>query len=132
LTVLLAGFFVLGSQLRAQTHHRALGGVTFSIVALVLALGAALFARRIAAIARRLSAPLRGALLIASASMFTVMVPLLCFKLARAESPYVIDGLAFVLSGAFGAQRGLADRRALAMAGPPAAAVLVALGASTL
>ncbi len=129
----------LGLVLREKTHHRALGGVTFAIVALGVGVFLALSARRLATILATIRAarPTLGALL--AASVIALSVLLLGLRVARA-APFLpqssraamVDGLALLLGIAFCARKTFDGRKWLARVGPPLALAVVAVAAHAL
>jgi choline-sulfatase len=68
---------VLASTLKATTHHRGLGGATFAVLALVIALGAALVAMRIVIVTISiLEKRPRGGIALASAALVLLVLAL--------------------------------------------------------
>lgn len=126
---------VLGSILKDKTNHRGLGGATFGVLALVLAIGTALVARRIVVVGRWLVDRGASARLVAAGFAAIAVGPLLAlsFPLLRepdagAHAPAVasalIDGVIFSIATsvavAFGPGeelRARAQRLGLAAAG---------------
>jgi hypothetical protein len=141
LGLLLVSFSIFGSILRAKTHHHALAGVTFSFAALALAIGSALVCARVVAILRR-AAPSTGRALGGTLAGVTILVIIwigIRFLQAIAHDPesagaaaVVVDVLAFALSAGFAARPSFANRRALALIGPPIAIAILLLGVSSL
>jgi hypothetical protein len=133
-----ACFTLLGALLRSRTHHRALGGVVYAFVALVIAVALALALARVASVARRASATTRWVLAGLGAAALGFVVASVRHRLAVAADPpfssaqaaRLVDGLAFALSAIFASTRALSQRRALALVGPPLAAVVLYLGLS--
>jgi hypothetical protein len=131
---------LLGALLRARTHHRALGGVVFALTSGVLAALLALLAMRVAALAAK--APraflwLAGAVLVAVAAFVGETVGVrygsaLSLSFTLTERAGWTDGLFFAMAAMIGALSPLGFRRSLALLGPPAAFVVVLLGASSL
>ncbi len=134
-----SGMTLLGALLRARTHHRALGGVVFGFLALVMALGLAVVLVRVASIVRRTSSTMKWALMGIAAAGLGFVVAFTRHRLAQGgSSPFspdegakLIDGLAFALSAFIASGHPIAQRRAIALAGPPLATILVILGASS-
>jgi hypothetical protein len=141
----IAGLFVwmvmLGAFLRATTHHHALAGVTYAFGALFLAAVWGLVCWRIAAILRgltemtrhlamlSLAAPLLGVIVYVGARFLVVASRDASSAPAVAT---VIDVLAFALAALFVSADWRFLRRPLAIAGPPLALFLGALGLTTL
>jgi hypothetical protein len=132
----------LGALLRARTHHHALGGVVFAITGLLLSLLLALVWARVAAIARRAAESGRRAAIVVAAMAVGVVVALACavagltrgaeWSILAAQSVKLVDGTAFALGGLVASGRLFANRRTLALLGPPLAAIVCVLGASSL
>jgi len=128
---------LLGAVLRAQTHHRALGGVTFALVAFALALGLALVIARIGSLVQKASPPMRWAL----GALGMALLALAAVKarhalggaapFSAAEGAKLVDGLAFALSAFIASGHPFLHRRALALVGPPVAAIILILGVSS-
>jgi hypothetical protein len=138
---LLVTLTVLGSVLRATTHHHALAGVTFAFVALGAAIGLALACVRVLAILRAASPHVRGVVaLVLAMGVFAALGAVgMRFLHAAAHEPgsapaagMVVDVLAFSLAAVFATRRSLASRRAVAVVGPPVAVAIAALGFSSL
>ena len=141
MAALLVGMSVLGSVLRATTHHHALAGVTFAFGALGLALGAALVCARLVAILRDASDRTRRLLAIAIAAVAFLAVAWVSLRFVRAvthdtnpsaAAALVVDVLAFMLAVLFASRRSFVTRRVLAVVGPPLAVVIMAVGFSFL
>jgi hypothetical protein len=146
--IVLPLYVVLGTVLKATTHHRALGGMTFGVLALVLALGAALTAWRLVTFAEDLVArrPTRRVAVLSVALLlfaFALATPVSRAILASglglgaltpgARAAFVDGAMAFVaLPLAVAGDLGPSVRRRLAAAGPLAAALVVGLGALAL
>lgn len=138
---LLVTFSILGSLLRAKTHHHALAGVTFAFSALAVAIGSALVCARVVAILRHAS-PSTGRALVGALAGGTIIISLwigVRFLQAIARDPesagaaaVVVDVLAFAVAAGFAARPSFTNRRALALVGPPIALAIVALGVSVL
>jgi hypothetical protein len=132
---------VLGSVLRATTHHHALAGVTFAFGAVAVAVSSAVVCARIVTILQGSSAAVRtGALVALSvaalAALAWVAVGFLV-AVARdpgssAEAATVVDVLAFAVCALVAARFSLTSRRPIALLGPPIAVVIVYVGVSTL
>jgi hypothetical protein len=132
-----AGLTLLGAMLRARTHHRALGGVTFALAAFVLTVLSALFCLRMASAARKASPSSRWALAAVFAAVLGFAVAMARHRLSAAlpfptsEGAKLVDGLAFALSAFIVSGHPFVDKRVLALVGPPAAAILMILGVSS-
>lgn len=124
----LAFSFAFASVLRKHTHHHGLAGVTFAVVASGAGIVLALLVARIAARATRLSARAQRALAAGSAALaFGALAA------AGTQAPAaVFDAIVLATSCLLASSRAVAQRRVLALAGVPAAAVVVALGFATL
>jgi hypothetical protein len=130
---------LLGAVLRARTHHRALGGVVFALGALAVAVGLALVFVRVGSMVRRASLSTRWVLAALGAAALGFAVALARHQLARepaspfsvAEGAKLVDGLAFVLSAFIVSGDPFVQRRAIALVGPPLAAIALILGLSS-
>jgi hypothetical protein len=132
---------VLGAVLRATTHHHGLAGVTYALGGLALALVSAVVCARIVGTIQAASAGVRRALTLSLSVLLGLSVVLVAFGCARAsardaassaELGTVVDVLAFLLAAVFGARRAQVVRRLLALVGPPAVVVVVAVGVPAL
>jgi hypothetical protein len=129
----------LGAQLRDKTHQRALGAVTFALVALVSLVVLALVARRLAAIIAAIRAKHRALGTAAAGIAIALSALVLALRLARG-APYLapdarallVDGLAFALALAFAARKTFQERPLLARVGPPVAVCVLVLAMHTL
>jgi hypothetical protein len=135
------GLAVFGSALRATTHHHALAGVTFALCGLLLALCAAAVCARVVALLKLVPPGLRRFLMFALSAVLTSAVVWLALLCARASSRdeasaaqvgTVVDILAFLLAAALAARQALVVRRILALVGPPAVVVVLAVGVPAL
>lgn len=133
---------VLGALLKDKTNHRGLGGTTFGVLALFVAIGGALVAKRLVQTGRWLvdrGVSARnvaiGLAVLAIAPTFVVSLPLLSGHDPSPHAPAVaaalIDGVLFVVAGAVAVTYDVGERaRAIARRyGLPAAASLLATGA---
>jgi hypothetical protein len=130
---LLSGF---GAVLRKTTHHHALAGVTFAAFAMGSGALVGLFARRISAMLGRGGPNLqRVGLVIAGASAF-VAVMLVGIRTSRAEGIHtaaaLVDVLALGVTSTIASSRLVTRSRYLAIAGVPAAVVILVIGLTTL
>ena len=132
---MLAFLDVLGATLRAKTHHHALAGVTFALVALGAGLFFALLGRRLTNAVRSLDqaahAPLARVLTVVAIGLPLL---LLAYALRHAgpdlDAPLrasIVDGSALAITALFGARLELPSRRELGALGLPVALVLVGL-----
>ena len=127
----------LGAFLRANTHHHGLAGATFAGVGLAIALVVALFAARLVGWADSLGPAVLW--IVRAASGIGVGVALASASRTLAGSPaastWCADILALMLAAAFGALAFPARRRpvtALAVIGPPLAAIVLVMGFAAL
>lgn len=141
LASLLVMLSLYGRLLRATTHHHGLAGVTFAIGALVFAIVSGLVCARIVAMAREAPAFARGGLMLMLGGAAVLALLFIGVRFvhgaAHDAASYgaagtVVDVLAFGLAALLASNPALVGRRALAILGPPAAVVLVALGLGTL
>lgn len=127
----------LGAVLRARTHHRALGGVTYAVAAFVVSFGLALAIARASSMARKASASTRWGLAVAAATVLGFLVAFARHRLsqgggfANGTGTRLVDGLAFALAAFLASARPLASSKLFALVGPPAATVLLMLGWSS-
>jgi hypothetical protein len=137
LGTLLIALSVLGSLLRATTHHHALAGVTYAFGALAFAVADALVCARVMAIARALPDRGRRVLLLALAVAVAILLFAVGVRFVRAASRdaasyaaagTVVDVLAFLLAAIFAARLRARLRRPLALVGPPVAVIVAILG----
>jgi hypothetical protein len=132
LILLLVSLSGYGAMLRATTHHHALAGATFAIGALVLTLVCAFAASRIGALVRRASEDAQKVLAATIFVALFIAIGMVASRLGREEGAPVVDAMALLLALVFAAQPGFAGKKALAIAGPPMAVILFALGIATL
>jgi hypothetical protein len=134
------GLTLLGSLLRARTHHRALGGVAFAGCALSVAVVGALVCARAAKIVLRLARPARWGVAIILSALLGFVIAVAGVKLSHSAGPLLppmasanlMDALAFGLSAVLASLLPNVYPRALALLGPPLAVVILVLGASSL
>jgi hypothetical protein len=135
------GLALVGSVLRATTHHHALAGVTFALCALALAVGAMAVCARVVGLLKSASPPVRRASVVTISAALGLSVVGLAVGSARAGSHdaasvaqvgTVIDVLAFLLAAALAARQARVVRRMLALVGPPAVVVVMAVGVPAL
>ena len=124
---------VVGTVLRAKTHHHGLAGVTFAMMALVSGLFVALLAvRATKMILRAPRSGQRAALLVVAAFAFLVVI-LVDLRTAKSETLHtaaaLVDVLAVGVGAAVASARRLTRLRLLAFAGVPLALLIVVLGA---
>jgi hypothetical protein len=139
---------LLGALLRSTTHHHALAAVTFALVALATSVLIALVSVRAVEVALA-GSHLGRAMLGAASGMVVLAGVFLVRRLGHGEVPQqygvlaqslsvggaraiLVDGLALIIAGTFASRRALAGRRVLALLGPPAAALFLVLGHSSL
>ena len=128
-------FVVLfGTVLRAKTHHHALAGVTFSVVAAIVLGGIFAFASRLSTMLESRGERVVKASFGVAFVAFLASVAWVGLKASRAGGPAAcvfLDVLAILLASGFGSRRSFADAKALAFVGPPLAAAMLALGITT-
>jgi hypothetical protein len=141
LALLLVTLAIFGSVLRATTHHHALAGVTFAFGALALAAGLGLLCGRLVAILAGGSERVRrwGIVLLGTLAVAAVAYMAVGFLGAVEKDPTsakaagtVVDVLAFAITAYIVSRRGEPSRWSLALAGPPLAVFLAALGITAL
>jgi hypothetical protein len=133
----IGAFTVIGAFLRATTHHHGLAGVTFACAGVVTAALLALVSVRLVTWARAASPVLRWTVLLLGVAGLGAALAAFVRLLGHGDGAPALatDLLALVVAAIFGA--GAFPRRsrpslALAVAGPPLAAVVLVLGCATL
>jgi len=125
----------MGALLRMRTHHRALGGVVYALVALVACAGLGTFSIRLTGLLRRLPRSILWALAIAVGAAVGLCVAYARagggLALPRAESAVLVDGAAFAVSAMVASGSPLVPQRSLALVGPPVAVLVLVLGISS-
>jgi hypothetical protein len=113
--------------------------VTFAMTGLFLSCVLALFWMRLAIVTHHASARARRAISAAAGAGLAVALAWLLHGLTRAapsvvmlENAKLVDGLAFAVGAFVASGRLFANRRGLALVGPPLAAVVLVLGVSSL
>jgi hypothetical protein len=138
----LFGLFVFealfGSVLRATTHHHALAGTTYAIVSAGVAVVLAILCARVSTIIAAQSAGVRRFLIVATSGLLGLAILVASLRLARAfggadaggSSPaaLLVDVLAFAITAALASRAAFTRLRALALAGPPLAVAILAVG----
>lgn len=141
LSSLFVALTVLGSFLRATTHHHALAGVTYAFGALFLAIGLGLVTARVVAIFGGLSRATQSILVGALSGFAAVALAAMTMRFMHAAShdaasssaaSAVVDMIAFVAAALLGSRRVFVAQRALVFAGPPIALFVGAVGFSIL
>ena len=127
---------VFGALLRKTTHHHALAGVTFAIFALVTGVLVGVFAHRAASmIARGGTSVQKVGLVVAGGAGFLVLL-LIGVRTSRADGLHtaalLVDALAVAVTATVASSRLLLRFRALAIAGVPAAVLVLMVGLTTL
>jgi len=132
---------LLGSFLRATTHHHALAGVTYAFGALFLAVGLGLVSARVVAILGGLSPAAQSIFVGALSGFAAVALAAMSMRFMHAAShdaasssaaSAVVDRIAFVIAALLGSRRVFVAQRALVLAGPPIALFVAAVGFSIL
>src|SRR4029079_18105868 len=110
----------------------------FALAAAMAAVGLAPLAKRVAAIAFGWRETGKTGRLLAAGALVLLAIPLFVARVARAlpaagprsdeASAVLIDVLAFMMGALLASRPELVARRGLALLGPPAAAIVVALG----
>jgi hypothetical protein len=129
----------LGAQLRDKTHHRALGAVTFAIIAAISLVAIALVARRLAIILtalrenrRALGTGVALAAIVLSAAILALRVARGAPELDDGARAMLVDGFAFALALAFFARKTFQERVIVPRLGPPAAVCILVVAMHTL
>ncbi len=128
-----------GAVLRAKTHQRALGGVTFAVAVVVSFVVLAFVARRLARILTTLRARHRAVGNAAAALVALLAVALFGLRVSHSAPSLdvgaraaLVDGVAIALSLAFFARKTFDDRRILSRVGPPIAVLALVVSMHTL
>jgi hypothetical protein len=121
-----------GALLRATTHHHALAGTTFALGALALAIGAALAASRLGGMLRKAPEDAQKVLAVTAFVALFICIGVVASRLGHEEGAPVVDAMALLLAVVFAAQPAFMGKKPLAIAGPPVALLLLALGIATL
>lgn len=125
--------------LRAKTHQRALGGVTFAFATLVSFVFLAFVARRLARILTTVRT--RNRAIGNAAAAFVVILSVVLFGLrilhaapamSDATRAGLVDGVAVLLAITFFARKAFDDRRILSRIGPPLAVLALVVSMHTL
>jgi len=129
----------VGAALRAQTHQRALGGVTFAVFVVVAFVVLGFVARRLARVLVAVRARFRalgafGALAIAllASALLGLRIAHTAASLDDTARAALVDGVAIALSLAFFARKTFDDRRVLSRVGPPLAVLALVVSMHTL
>ena len=129
----------LGAQLREKTHNRALGAVTFAIVAAISLVAIALVARRLAVILTALRDERRALGTAAALAAIVLSAAILALRVARGAPELgddaramLVDGFAFALALAFFARKTFEERVIFPRLGPPAAVCILVVAMHTL
>ncbi len=129
---------VVGAVLREKTHQHALAGVTYAVVALVVALGTAVTCARFVALVRDASPAARRLLLVALTGVALAAVGAVGLRFVRAvwqdpmpsaPAAMVVDVLAFGLAALFASRPSFAPRRVVAFLSAPVALAVALAGA---
>jgi len=131
---------ILGAVLRATTHHHALAGATFALIAAAGGATIAGFSARAAAAVFERGPRLRSALLVLAVALGALALAVLAVALGRAPpasgapaaAALLVDGLAYLLAALFASRGAFAARRGFAALGPPLAGALLVAGFSAL
>lgn len=128
-----------GALLRAKTHQRALGGVTFAIAVVASFVVLAFVARRLARILTALRSRNRNAGTAAAALVALLAVVLFGLRISHtapaledATRAALVDGVAIALAVAFFARKTFDDRRIVSRIGPPIAVLALVVSMHTL
>lgn len=146
LTLWTAGFLftsvALGAVLRDKTHHHALAGATFALGSAAAGIALVPVCRRLATLQANWSEGgrtmrlvlLGGALLLAAFGGVFVLSRIVptTGPFSRTAAANVIDVLAFAMAALLASRPEFAERRVLALLGPPVAATIFAFGLRSL
>ena len=124
---------VVGAFLRKNTHHHALAGATFGVVGLILAVTIGVIVARTSFWFEDRTVIVQRAFLWSAIAVafFAVASTLRKLVMADENTALFLDALALLLTSAFAAQRAFSRIRALALAGPPLAALFVFIACTT-
>jgi hypothetical protein len=131
-----ASLMLVGTFLRANTHHHGLAGVTFAVFGLALAAALAVLSIRLCAWVRAAPGVVRGIAAAVLALVLSMGLVAASRALSRtdASSAFAVDLVAFAIATGFGA--GAFPRRTrppfvFALLGPPLGAVILVVGGAT-
>lgn len=123
---------LVGTGLRAKTHHHGLAGVTFAMMALFSGLVVALLAVRATKMIAKASGSSQRAGLIVSAGCAFLVIMLIGMRTAKSDTLHtaaaLVDVLALVVASAIASARGFSLLKPLALAGVPVAVIVFILG----
>ena len=123
---------LVGTGLRAKTHHHGLAGVTFAMMALFSGLAVALLAVRATKMIAKAPGSSQRAGLIVSAGCAFLVIMLIGMRTAKSDTLHtaaaLVDVLALVVAAAIASARGFSLLKPLALAGVPIAVIVFVLG----
>ncbi len=122
-----ASLSLIGASLRANTHHHALAGVTFTIVAFVTLAILFLLARRVAHILATVFVRGTRFIVLGTALITVAILSVSIARNAHEHAHALLDGLGLLLFAALGSRPEFVRRR-VAQAGPPLLAITLGLG----
>jgi hypothetical protein len=132
----LALLSIFAAVLRKTTHHNALAGVTFAMFALVTGVVVALFAARVTKMVANVLGNTRRHALVIAAGCVVVALVLALIRTSRAEGMHaaagIVDAISFFVAASITSSRLLKRTRLVAIAGLPAAFLLIMVGLTTL
>lgn len=121
--------FVVGKFLRQSTHHHALAGATYAVVALGLAVAVGLFAVRVSWLVARLGEVAVRVGVVGSALAAVAVLAFLARALGDTARLTLIDGAAFVVAVGLAARASRVSDPKVGYIGGPIALVLFVAGA---
>jgi hypothetical protein len=121
--------WVLGKFLRQSTHHHALAGATYAVLAVVLAVGVGVFAARVASLVARLGEQVIRVAVVLTALVAVGALAFLARALGDTARLTLIDAAAFVAAVGLAARASQVTDAKIGYVGGPLAIVLFVVGA---
>jgi hypothetical protein len=126
-----------GAVLHATTHHHALAGVTYALVAVAIAIGLAVLCARLVSIIGARSDGTRRLLGLGLGAIVVAGIVLVAVRFARTfggtpVAGTIVDLFAFGIATVFASRLAFAEKRVLALVGPPICGILLFAGVSSL
>ena len=121
--------FVVGKLLRQSTHHHALAGATFAVLAVALAAGSALLSARLASLVARRGEQVARVFAVVSALAAVAVLAFLARAISDVARLTLIDAVAFVVAAGLAARASRVSDPKVGYIGGPVALVLFVLGA---
>ena len=121
--------WVMGKFLRQSTHHHALAGATYAVLAVVLAVGIGLFAARVASLIAKLGDQVLRVALVVAALAAVAVLAFLARALGDTARITLIDAAAFVAAVGLAARASQVNDPKVGYIGGPLAIACFVVGA---